>query len=53
MEWVALLVIVVILGALAGGNSFGGTIRKGCGCLVWITVVLLVLALLLAVVDNG
>jgi hypothetical protein len=53
MEWVVLLVIVIILGALAGGNSFGETIRAGCGCLVAIIVVLSVLALMTGVLDQG
>lgn len=39
MELLALLVIVVILGALAGGNSFGETIRTGCGCLLVIVLI--------------
>ena len=40
MGWIALLVIIIILGALAGGNTLGETIRSGCGCLVLIFVVL-------------
>ncbi len=43
MEWVGLLVVIVILGALAGGNSLGETIRNGIGCLVVIFLVLLAL----------
>ena len=38
MEWVVLFLVIVILGALAGGNSFGETIRNGCGCLVLIVL---------------
>lgn len=34
VELLALLIVVVILGALAGADSFGETIRTGCGCLV-------------------
>jgi hypothetical protein len=45
MEWLALLAIVVILGALAGGNSFGETVRLGCGCLAMIVLVFVVLML--------
>ena len=45
MEWVALLVVIVILGALAGGNSLGETIRSGIGCLVLIFLALLVLVI--------
>jgi hypothetical protein len=46
MGWLALLAGVVILGALAGGNSFGETIRLGCGCLAMILVALVVLAMI-------
>ncbi len=53
MEWVVLLIIIIILGALAGGNSFGETVRTGCGCLVAIIVVLFVLALMTGVLDQG
>jgi hypothetical protein len=45
MEWVGLLVVIVILGALAGGNSLGGTIRNGIGCLVVIFLILVALAM--------
>jgi hypothetical protein len=45
MEWLALLAIVVILGALAGGDTFGETIRLGCGCLA-MTFLLLVLLMM-------
>jgi hypothetical protein len=44
MEWVVLFIIIVVLGALVGGNSFGETIRNGIGCLVWIFLALLALA---------
>lgn len=44
MAWIALLVIIIILGALAGGNTLGETIRSGCGCLVSIIVVIVVVA---------
>ena len=33
IELLALLAIVMIIGALAGGDSFGDVIRTGCGCL--------------------
>jgi hypothetical protein len=44
MVWVVLLVVILILGALVGGNSLGETIRKGLGCLVVILLVVLALA---------
>ena len=46
MEWVGLLIVIVILGALAGGNSIGETIRNGIGCLVVIFLIVLVFAIL-------
>lgn len=33
LELLTLLVVVVIIGALLGADSFGETIRTGCGCL--------------------
>ena len=41
MGWLVLLVVILILGALLGGNSLGETIRKGLGCLVVILLVLM------------
>jgi len=45
MEWVGLLIVILILGALAGGESLGGTIRKGIGCLVVIFLIVLALVI--------
>ena len=45
MEWIILFVVIVILGALAGGNSLGETIRNGIGCLVVIFLILVALAM--------
>ena len=45
-DWVGLFVIIVILGALAGGRSFGGTVSKGVGCLFIIIVGIIILAVL-------
>ncbi|GEM_PF-5253320 len=48
VELVTLLVIVIIIGALAGGDSFGDVVRTGLGCLALLFVLALVgLALLL------
>jgi hypothetical protein len=49
MEWVVLLVVIVILGALAGGNSLGETIRNGVGCLLALILLALAFALLVGV----
>ena len=46
MGWVILFVIIILLGALAGGDSLGETIRKGIGCLVVIFLVLFVLVII-------
>ncbi len=46
MGWVILFVIIILLGALAGGDSLGETIRKGIGCLVVIFLVLSVLVII-------
>lgn len=40
MELVVLLVIVIFIGALLGGNSFGGTVRKGCGFLLMLVIII-------------
>ena len=40
---VGLFILVVILGALFGGKSFGGTIRTGCGVLLLFVFALIVL----------
>jgi hypothetical protein len=52
MEWLVLLVVIIILGALVGGNSLGETIRKGSGCLLVIALVLLVL-FFIGVANQG
>jgi hypothetical protein len=44
---VPLLIIVIIVGAILGGKSFGGTIRKGCGFLVVIIVLILAIVFIL------
>ena len=42
MEWLGLLIVIIILGALFGGNSLGETIRSGCLVVIVILLVLLV-----------
>lgn len=39
MEILVLLTVVVIIGALLGGKSFGGTVRKGCGFLIMLLII--------------
>jgi hypothetical protein len=43
------LIGLVILGALLGGNSFGETVRKGCG---FIIALVINLAILIAVLSK-
>ncbi len=38
MEILVLLAVVVIMGALLGGKSLGGTIRKGCGFFILLLI---------------
>jgi len=37
---ITLLIVIIIVGALLGGKSFGGTIRKGCGFLILLVVII-------------
>ncbi len=39
MEIILLLVVVIVIGALLGGKSFGGTVRKGCGFLIMLLII--------------
>lgn len=40
MTWIIIIfIVIIILGVLFGGESFGDTIRKGCGCLVSIIII--------------
>lgn len=34
MEVVILVLVLIVLGALLGGDSFGECLRIGCGCLI-------------------
>lgn len=36
---IIVIIVLVILGAIAGGNSFGDTLRKGVGCLVSLVII--------------
>ncbi|MFZ6052564.1 hypothetical protein [Halocola ammonii] len=49
---VILLIIVIIIGAILGGKSFGGTIRKGCGCLGYVVIALVVIILLALIISS-
>ena len=44
--WIGLFVVIVVLGAIAGGKSFGETISNGVGCLIIIIICIIILAAL-------
>lgn len=46
--WIGLFVVIVILGALAGGKSFGGTISSGVKCLFHIIFYIILAIFVLA-----
>ena len=49
--WVVLFIIIVILGALNGGDSFGDTISKGIGCILILSLIGVVIIFLLALFE--
>lgn len=45
LEIALIILILAGIGAIfGGGNSFGDSVRKGCGCVVMILLVLLALS---------
>ncbi len=50
MELITFLALIVIVGALVGGKSLGGTIRLGCLTISALTIGLLILV---AIMSNG
>jgi len=46
MVIVIILIVIVILGVLVGGESFGDTLRKGCGCVITIIVIGIIIFLI-------
>ena len=51
--WVGLFIIIAILGALNGGNSFGDTISKGIGCLLNLVVIGALILFVLALFGSA
>lgn len=51
MEFLILLVIVIIIGALLGAKTFGGTVKRGCGFIL--IAVLLLVALFVYQCGDG
>ena len=49
---VVLFIVIAILGAIAGGKTFGETLNKGCGCLLSIIVLIIGLGLI-AIILSG
>ena len=48
-----LLIIVIIIGALLGGKSFGGTVRKGCGFIILLVIIFVVLGVFVNSQNNS
>jgi len=48
---IIIFIFIVIAGALLGGKSFGGTIRKGCGCLAALLVIMSIILLVIGVIE--
>jgi hypothetical protein len=44
---IPLLIVVIIVGAILGGKSFGETISKGCGCLTLLAIIIAVIIVVL------
>lgn len=36
-----LLIVIIIIGAIIGGKNLGDTVRKGCGCLVIMLIIII------------
>ena len=43
---IPLLIIIIIIGAILGGKSFGDTVRKGCGFLIILLIIAFVIILI-------
>ena len=54
MSIIIIIVILAIIGVLLGKNTFGESVRGGCGCVTAIIFILIVLVVALVVaVNNG
>jgi uncharacterized protein YpmB len=49
---IVLLVIAIIIGAIFGGKSFGGTVRIGCGFIIMIVIIIAVLGAVIYAVSE-
>ncbi len=43
---IVFIIILAVIGALLGGDSFGEAIRGGCGCLITIIIILVVMSIM-------
>jgi uncharacterized protein YpmB len=43
---IPLLIVIIILGAILGGKSFGGTVRKGCGFIILLIIIIVALGVI-------
>lgn len=51
---IIIIVILAIIGVLLGKNTFGESVRSGCGCVTAIILIIIVLVVALVVaVNNG
>lgn len=40
------MILIACAGALVGGQSFGDSLRKGCGCSIWVLIAIFLFILL-------
>lgn len=52
MEVITFLAFVILIGAILGGNTLGGTVRKGCGFLALVIVLGSILLMVLQNLDE-
>ena len=50
---IPLLIVAIIIGAILGGKSFGETVRKGCGFLIMLLIIALVIAVFSIILTNS
>lgn len=48
MGWVIFIVVIIVIGALLGGNSLGETIREGCGFIIGVVILLIIIILIVS-----
>ena len=43
ITFIIVFIVIAIIGALFGGESFGNSIRTGCGVIFWIVLIIFVI----------